>query len=121
MMSAWADWIVVGLGLLIPAVAGWIFSRWSEPLREFKRIWKGNPILGIIASAVVMAVEMIWSEYDGAYQFDRACELLAEMARRFGIGVSKEQVREIVQTAYETLKRILGEQWGALKLGLALP
>ena len=121
MMSAWADWIVVGLGLLIPAVAGWIFSRWSEPLREFKRIWKGNPILGIIASAVVMAVEMIWSEYDGAYQFDRACELLAEMARRFGIGVSKEQVREIVQTAYETLKRILGEQWGALKLGLILP
>lgn len=113
----WQTWILAGIPLVLTAAAGWALARWSEPLKEFKRIWKGNPIVGIVASAIIMAVEMVWSEYDGAYQFDRACELLAKLAARWwGIPLSKEQVKEIVQTAYETLKELIGENWDALKV-----
>ena len=115
----WQSWIIAGIPLLLTAAIGWAVARWAEPLREFKRIWRGNPIMGIIAAAIVMAAEMVWNEYDGAYQFDRACELLADLAARYGLLVSEEQVREIVQAAYEMLKKLLGERWDALKLGLA--
>ena len=117
--SPWVDWVVVGLGLLVPALIGWAFARLSEPLRRFKKIWAANPIAGIVASAIVMACELVWSAYDGAYQFDRACELLAGWLTKRGIVISQERIKEIVQTAYLTLKELFGEHWGDLKQDLA--
>jgi len=113
------DWIVAGIVLLVPAIVGWVFARLSEPLRRLKKIWAENPIVGIVASAIVMAVEMVWSEYDGEYQFDRACELLANWLAGRGIEISPAQIKEIVQDAYETIKELFGNQWDSLKMNLA--
>ena len=113
------DWnaiLLAAIPLILAAVVGFIFARWAEPLKAIKDIYAGQPIYGILAAAVVMISEAVWSNYGGAAQFAKACEMLGEL---LGGVLSADEVEVIVQKAYETLRALLDEHWGALKLDLA--
>lgn len=107
------DLIKTGIPVILSIVLALLFARFRDPLKRLKDLSK-NPIISILASAAVLIAEAYWSRYGGEVQFEQACEWLAAW-----LGVPVDQVRDIVQGAYEALKAILGENWGALKLGLA--
>ena len=98
--------------IVLGVLATFFFVKLADPLRKLKEISK-SPVVSILAAAAVMLAEVYWSHYDGEGQFEFACDWLAKR-----LGVPIDQVRELVQGAYEALKGILGDEWGALKLGL---
>jgi len=110
------DWILVGILWVLAAVISFVFARWRDPLRKLKDICQGQPIWSILAAAAVMIAEAVWGEYSGRRQLEEACRMLSDFLAARGIKVSPEQLEEIVQRAYETMKELLGEHWGALKL-----
>ena len=106
------EWAKVGIPLVIGLAVSWLVLRFADPLRRLKELSK-SPAVSILAAAAVMLAEAYWSDYGGEVQFEHACEWLASW-----LDVPADQVRELVQSAYEALRSILGDEWGALKLDL---
>ena len=82
----------------------------TKRIKELSR----HPVIGIVASAIVVMVEMWHSDLGGEEQFGEACGLLGLV-----FGLEPEQVEELVQKAYEAMKALLGDEWEALKLNLS--
>jgi len=107
------EWMKMGLPLILGLAVGWLALRFADPLKRLKEL-SNSPAVSILAAAAVMLAEAYWSDYGGEAQFEAACKWLAGW-----LNVPVDQVREIVQAAYDALRDILGDEWGALKLGLA--
>ena len=105
--------IVVIIAVLGGAV-GFLFNQYRDPLKSIKRRL-GSPIISVLASAAVLIAEAVWSDYGGDVQFGRAVDMLVMWSRG---ALTKEQVREIIQVVYESLKDLLGDHWQDLKLSL---
>jgi len=106
------EWIKTGIPLVLGLIVSYLVMRLADPLKRLKEL-STSPIVSILASAAVLLAEAYWSKYGGEVQFAQACEWLAAW-----LGVPADQVRDLVQAAYEALKAILGDQWGKLKLDL---
>jgi len=116
-MTSFYDVLMWLIPLALTAAVGLLFGRLSGPLARLKRLWTGTPIFGILGAAAVMIAEAVYSEYDGEEQFRYACEALA----RFTAGtLTADQVEELVEKAYHTLKQLWGEHWELLKINLAM-
>ena len=105
-LRALATIIVWALGV----GAGWLFYKYRDPLKRIKDL-SSNPIVGIFAGTFVTLAEMWHSDLGGEEQFREACGLLANT-----LGVEPADVEELVQKAYEAMKELLAEEWGALRV-----
>ena len=113
MSETFFEWIRAGIPLVLGLVVSYLVMRFGDPLKRLKDL-STSPVVSILASTAVLLAEALWGDYGGEVQFEAACEWLA--AR---LGVPVDQVRELVQAAYDALKAILGDEWGTLKPDLA--
>ena len=115
------EWLIAGIPLIVGGIVVFLVQRFRGPLVELKKLFKGQPIAQVFAAAAVMIAEAIWTDYEGEVQFEKACEMVAEMLyKRLGYQIAPEQIEVLVQTAYDTLKKVCGEQWEGLGLSLSV-
>ena len=113
----WFEWLKMLIIFLGGVGIAWLFKTWADPLRGLKR-FLGTEMGKALAAAVVIIVEALWSELDGAGQFQRACEILSRILADWGMELPPAEIAKLIQESYEAMKKIFGDHWAALKLNL---
>ena len=106
--------VLTAIPVVLGLAVGYLVKRYRDPLKWLKGL-SSSPILSALAAAAVLIAEAAWSDWGGEFQFERAIELLVDWSCG---ALTVEQAHEIVQVVYQALKKLLGEHWDGLKVGL---
>jgi LL-H family phage holin len=101
------------LAIVVPALVtlgiAWLYRRLGvervAQIREQLETKRG------LAEAAVLFVQQVYWELDGPAKYDQAAAWLSDMAARYGLHVTDDEVKGLIEAALKLLKAEFAEQW----------
>lgn len=104
------------LAVLIPVLVGMGIeylrrSLGSEKLSKLKEELETKQLLAMLA---VKFVQQAYQDLAGPEKYNKAAEWLAARATEYGLKLTTEEIKGLIEAALRTLKDQLGEEWAKI-------
>jgi len=102
------------LAILIPVLAALAVEYLRRRLgtEKVKRIQEELAAKQELATMAVRFVEQVYKDLHGPDKYQKAAEWLAARAGRYGLALTPDEVKGLIEAALRGFKDAFGEQWG---------
>lgn len=104
------------LAIMVPALVtvgvAWLYKRLG--VERVAQIREQLETKRALAEAAVLFVQQVYWELDGPAKYNQAAAWLSDMAARYGLEISDDEIKGLIEAALKLLKAEFGEQWEKL-------
>ena len=101
------------LAIVVPALvtvgAAWLYKRLG--VERVAQIREQLETKRALAEAAVLFVQQVYWELDGPAKYDQAAAWLSNMAARYGLEITDDEIKGLIEAALKLLKAEFAEQW----------